>query len=85
MSSEDPSEFIIRRANASDWADLAGIDSAAAAGDAQRVDQRLEPRCSRCWLASADTSSDSSTAWTQVTLNSSSSVPDPGLTQEMLV
>lgn len=38
MSTENPSEFIIiRRAHASGWAALAGIDSTAAAGDAGRV------------------------------------------------
>lgn len=37
MGIENPNAFIIRRANASDSAALAAIDSTAAAGDAERV------------------------------------------------
>ncbi|XVQ83065.1 N-acetyltransferase family protein [Microbispora siamensis] len=36
MHSENPGELIMRRANASDWAGLAGIDSIATSGDHAR-------------------------------------------------
>lgn len=37
MHTENPSEFTVRRADAPDWASLAGIDSIAAAGDTGRI------------------------------------------------